>query len=42
MTIPNFKFPPIQSKGDSGTKMINRKTIQDEATEIPIYPDPSL
>ena len=40
MTIPNFAIPPLQSKGDSGTKMIDRKTIQDVAREIPVYPDP--
>ena len=40
MTISNFAIPPMQSKGNSGTKMIDRKTIQDVAREIPIYPDP--
>ena len=40
MTIPNFTIPPVQSKGNSGTNMIDRKTIQDIAKEVPIYPDP--
>ena len=38
--IPNFATPPLQSKGDSSTRMIDRKTIQDAAREIPIHPDP--
>ena len=40
MTIPNFTTPPLQSKGHSGTRMIDRKTIQDAAREIPIDQDP--
>ena len=40
MTIPNFTILPVQSKGDSSTKVINRKTIQDVPQEIPIYTDP--
>ena len=40
MTILNFTIPPLQHKGDSDTKMIDRKMIQDVAREIPIYPDP--
>ena len=43
MTIPNFTMPPkdiIGSKGNSSTNMTDRKTIQDIAREIPIYPDP--
>ena len=40
MTIPNFTIHLRQSKGDSGTNMIDRKIIQDIAKEIPIYPDP--
>ena len=39
MTMPNLTIPPLQSKGDSGTKMIDRKLIQDVAREIPIYPE---
>ena len=39
MTILNFRIPPMQSKGDMGTHMINRKMTQDTAREIPIYPD---
>ena len=40
MTMPNSTIPPMQSKGDSGTNIIDRKMIQDIAREIPIYPDP--
>ena len=39
MTIPNSAISPLQSKGDSGIKMIDRKMIHDVAREIPIYPD---
>ena len=39
-TIPNFTIPPIQTRDESSTKMIDRKTIQDIAKEIPIYTDP--
>ena len=35
-----FSIFPLQLKGDSGTKMTDRKKIQDVAREIPIYPDP--
>ena len=42
MTIPNFTTPPLQLKDDSGTKMIDRKMIQDVAREIPTYPDSVL
>ena len=38
MTIPNITIPPMQSKGDLGTNMIYKKTIQDIAREILIYP----
>ena len=30
----------MQLKGDSSTNMIDRRTIQDVAREIPIYPGP--
>ena len=40
MTIPNFAIPSLQPKADSSAKLIDRKTIQDIATEIPICPDP--
>ena len=32
-------MPPVQSKGNLSTNMIDRKTIQNIAREIPIYPD---
>ena len=35
MTILNFAMPPMQSEGNSSTNMIDRKTIQDIAREIP-------
>ena len=34
---PNYAIP---TKGDTSTKMIDRRTIQDVSNEIPIYPDP--
>ena len=34
-TIPNFAMPPVQSKCNSNIDMIDRKTIQDIAREIP-------
>ena len=40
MTIPNFTIPPVQSKGNSGTNVIDRKMIQDTARKIPNYLDP--
>ena len=33
-------MPPMQSNGNLSTNVIDRKTIQDIAREIPIYPDP--
>ena len=38
-TIPNFSIPPIQKKGESNTKVIDRKVIPDVAREILIYTD---
>ena len=35
MTIHNFTIPLLQSKGDSGTKTIDRKMIHDVARETP-------
>ena len=35
--IPNYAIP---SRGDTSTKVIDRKTIQDVSKEIPIYLDP--
>ena len=40
MTNPNFTILPLKLKCDSGTKMIERKAIQDVAREISINPDP--
>ena len=40
MTIPNFTILPIQKKGHTSTKMVDRKKIQDVAREITIYTDP--
>ena len=37
--IPNYKYPYIEPKGDTSTKMIDRKMIQDVGREISIYPD---
>ena len=37
--IPNYTIP-IKSKHDSGSRMIERKVIQDVSREIPIYPYP--
>ena len=37
--IPNYAIPHVKPKGDTGTKMIERKIIQDVGREIPIYPD---
>ena len=39
MTTLNFATPPLQSKGDSDTRMIDRKMIQDVVREIPTYQD---
>ena len=36
---PNFATP-VKSKGDSSTKVIDRKIIQDTNKEIPFYQDP--
>ena len=38
--IPNYAILHIKSKGDSGSRMFERKAIQDVSREIPIYPDP--
>ena len=36
----NYAIPYVKSKGDTSTKMIDRRTIQDVGRRIPIYPDP--
>ena len=36
--IPNFSTPQVKAKGDTSTKIIDRKTIQDVGREISIYP----
>ena len=36
---PNFATP-VQSKGDSSAKVIDRKIMQDTSKEITFYPDP--
>ena len=38
--IPNYAIPAIKPKEDSGSRMVERKAIQDVSREIPIYPDP--
>ena len=38
--IQNFATPQVKPRGDTSTKIIDRKTIQDVGREIPIYPDP--
>ena len=35
--VPNYAIP---SKGDTSSRVIYRKIIQDVSKEIPIYPDP--
>ena len=41
MAIPiaNFTTPQIKPKGDTSTKIIDKKTIQDVGREIPLYHD---
>ena len=38
--IPNYAIPPIKSNDESGSRMVERKAIQDVIKEIPIFPDP--
>ena len=38
--IPNYTIPHIKSKNDSGSRMVDRRAIQDISREIPIYLDP--
>ena len=38
--IPYYAILHIRSKDDSGTRMVERKAIQDVSREILIYPDP--
>ena len=40
MTMPNFTIPPMHTKGNSGTNMIDGKMEQDTDREIPIFPHP--
>ena len=40
MTVPNYVIPHIRFKGESGTKAIDRKMVQDITRENAIYPDP--
>ena len=40
LPIPNYAIPHVKSKDDSGSKMVERKAIQDISREIPIDPDP--
>ena len=44
MAIPmaSYAIPSVKPKGEIGTKVIDRKIIQDVSKEIPIYPDPIL
>ena len=38
--ILDYTIPSVKPKGDTSTKVIDRKIIQDVSKEIPIYPDP--
>ena len=38
--MPDYTIPLTRSKDDSGSRIVNRKTIQDVIREIPIYSDP--
>ena len=38
--IADYIIPSVTPKGDIGTKVIDRKIIQNVTKEIPIYPDP--
>ena len=38
--IPNYAIPHIKSKNDPGSKLVERKTMQDVSRDLPIYPDP--
>ena len=38
--IPNYTIPQIKYKDVSGSRMVERKAIQDISRKIPIYPDP--
>ena len=38
--IADYAIPLVKPKGDTGTKVIDSKSIQDVSKEIPIYPDP--
>ena len=38
--IPYYAIPHVKSKDDSGSRMVERKAIQDINREIPIYTDP--
>ena len=38
--MQNYAIPHIKSKDDSGSRMVERKAIQDVSREMPIYPDP--
>ena len=40
VSIPNYATLHIESKDDSGSRMVERKAIQDVSRDIPIYPDP--
>ena len=39
--IPDYTIPHIGSRDYSGSRMDNRKTIQDINRELPAYPDPT-
>ena len=39
--ISNYAIPNVRSRDDSGSRMVNRKSIQDINSELPTYQEPS-
>ena len=39
--IPDFAIPHIGSRDGSGSRIVNRKPIQDVNRELPTYPNPT-
>ena len=39
--VPDYAIPHIRSREDSGSKMVNRNSIQDINRKLPAYPDPT-
>ena len=40
LPIPSYGIQHIKLKDDSGSRIVERKAVQDVSREIPIYPDP--